>query len=63
MITEDPRSQPSAKATIAVIKGGPEFQAWFDRLQKQLRLPAALVLDLALVELAKAKGFEDPPPR
>jgi hypothetical protein len=59
--TNQPRS--TEKATVAVIKGGEAFQAWFIRFQKQLRLPAALLLDAALVELAKAKGFEEPPQR
>ena len=51
------------KATLAVLKGGPEFQAWFRRLQTQTRLPGALILDAALVEYARTRGFEEPPPR
>jgi hypothetical protein len=61
-MSESSRSS-SEKSTVAVIKGGPEFHAWFDRFQKQLRLPAALLLDAALVEYAKAKSFEEPPRR
>jgi hypothetical protein len=57
------RSKPSPKTNVAVIKAGTEFQAWFHRFREHLRLPAALLLDLALVELAKAKGFEEPPSR
>ena len=51
------------KATLAVLKGGPEFRAWFRRLQTQTRLPGALILDAALVEYARARGFDEPPPR
>ncbi|SIO63392.1 hypothetical protein SAMN05444166_7333 [Singulisphaera sp. GP187] len=51
------------KVTLAVLKGGPEFQAWFGRLRDQTRLPAALLLDQALVEFARSRGFEVPPPR
>ena len=54
---------PPQKMTVAVIKGSPQFLAWFNRFRDQTRLPAALLLDAALVELAKAKGFEEPPPR
>lgn len=60
---DPPSPRTSEKTTVAVIKGGPEFRAWFDRFQKLLRLPAALLLDVALVELARAKGFEEPPQR
>jgi hypothetical protein len=58
-----PRPQTARKATVAVIKGGPEFQAWFRRLQELTRLPAALLLDAALVSYAKSLNFEEPPPR
>lgn len=60
---EFPRSHPQQKTTIAVIKGGPEFQSWFKRLQDLTRLPAALLLDAALVAYAKSIGFEEPPLR
>ena len=60
----DPPKQPNVeKATLAVLKGGPDFQAWFHRLRDQTRLPAALLLDAALVEFARSKGFDQPPPR
>src|SRR5262245_27069288 len=49
------RSNPSPKMTVAVIKAGPEFQAWFHRFREHLRLPAALLLDQALAELARAR--------
>ncbi len=60
----DPPKQPHVeKATLAVLKGGPDFQLWFKRLQDQSRLPAALLVDAALVEYARVKNFESPPPR
>ncbi len=58
-----PKREPSNKPTLAVLKGGPEFQTWFRRLQTQTRLPGALILDAALVEYAKSRGFDVPPPR
>ncbi len=62
-MSESPKPRSSDKESIAVLKGGPEFHAWFDRFQKQLRLPGAILLDLAVVELARARGFEEPPQR
>lgn len=62
-MSDNPASRAPEKATLAVLKGGPEFQAWFRRLQAQARLPGALILDAALVEYARARGFDDPPPR
>ena len=60
---DTPKHSPVEKATLAVLKGGPHFQAWFHRLRDQTRLPAALLLDAALVAYAKSIGFEEPPPR
>jgi len=60
---DTPTVRIAEKATLAVLKGGPEFQAWFRRLQTQTRLPGALILDAALVEYARARGFDEPPPR
>ena len=60
---DTPGAIPKGKVTVAVIKGGPAFQAWFRRLQDHTRLPAALLLDAALVQFAKATDFEEPPQR
>jgi hypothetical protein len=60
---DTPSSRPPNKSTIAVIKGGPEFSAWFKRLQELTRLPAALLLDASLVAYARSIGFDEPPPR
>ena len=51
------------KTAIAVLKGGPEFQSWFNRLRDHTRLPAAFLLDTALVTYARTIGFDQPPPR
>ena len=60
---EPTQTRSSPKTTIAVLKAGPEFREWLKRFRDHLRLPAAHLLDAALVQLAKAKGFEEPPPR
>jgi hypothetical protein len=62
-MSDPPKHPPVEKAALAVLKGGPEFQAWFNRLRDQTRLPAALLLDAALVAYAKSIGFDQPPPR
>ena len=62
-MSESTKPSPADKITVAVIKGGPEFQSWFKRLQELTRLPAALVLDASLVAYSKSIGFEEPPPR
>jgi hypothetical protein len=62
-MSDPPESVPKEKVSVAVIKGGPEYVIWFKRLQDQTRLPAALLLDQALVEYARAKGYEEPPLR
>lgn len=60
----DPLEHPPVeKATLAVLKGGPDFRLWFRRLQDQTRLPAALLLDAALVAYARTLGFDEPPRR
>lgn len=60
---DTPKHPPVEKATLAVLKGGPDFQTWFNRLRDKSRLPAALLLDAAMVAYAKSIGFDQPPPR
>lgn len=57
-----PIPQSPNKSAVAVLKGGPEFQVWFKRLQDRTRLPATLPLDAALVTYDKSLGFEGPIP-
>lgn len=58
-----PKHPHVEKAALAVLKGGPDFQAWLKRLQELTRLPAVLLLDAALVTYARSIGFDPPPPR
>ncbi|SIO63332.1 hypothetical protein SAMN05444166_7315 [Singulisphaera sp. GP187] len=60
-MADTPTPRTPDKVTIAVLKGGPEFQTWFHRLREQTRLPAALLLDASLVAYVKCIGFEEPP--
>jgi hypothetical protein len=72
MATPKPKKQgklkgrPSIEAPkkiIAGLRGSDEFREWFDRLIKQLRLPASVALEHGLAALAKERGFEPPPER
>ncbi len=45
--TQKPRD--TERRTIAALKGGSEFHAWFGRFQQKFRLPAATLLDVAYV--------------
>ncbi len=60
---DPPKQPPVEKAALAVLKGGYDYESWFHRLRDQTRLPAALLLDAALVAYAKSIGFDQPPPR
>jgi hypothetical protein len=60
----DPPKRPSIeKTSLAVLKGGPEFQAWFQQLQTLTRLSAALLLSAALVTYATSLVFVTLPRR
>jgi len=45
------------------LKGSPEWKAWLDELSDQFRTDNSKVIDMALVEFAKAHGFKREAPR
>lgn len=47
---------------IASLKGKQSFADWFDRLVAHCRLTGSSALEHGLIELAKARGFTEPPP-
>lgn len=49
--------------TIASFKGSAEFDAWFRKLVDHLRMPAASVMENALIEFARSRNFPDPAPK
>ena len=54
----------SCRKTIAVtIKGSPEWKHWIDGLADHCRLDVAKVIDRAMVEYAKAVGYDRKAPR
>jgi hypothetical protein len=62
------KTTPTAKskerlAVVVTLKGSPEWKAWLDELSDQFRTDNSKVIDLALVEFAKAHGFKREAPR
>jgi hypothetical protein len=53
---------PDQRRVIASLKGSDEFEAWFAELGHFLRLPKTTLIEHALVEFARAKGFKKLPP-
>jgi hypothetical protein len=65
--TPAPKAQPEPTAgprpTALTIKGNREWRAWVDRGAEHCRTDVAKVVDAALIEYFKSKGFGDPPPK
>jgi hypothetical protein len=57
-----PKASPAYSQTF-VMRLNPEFKEWLMRFANYCRLNMVDVIDLALADYAKAKGFEDPPRR
>lgn len=53
--------QPTRRAVLQM-KGTDAWKGWLDRLAKFLRMPTSSVVDNALVDYAKSKGFEEEAP-
>lgn len=56
-----PGGEPHRRV-IASFKGSDAFEAWMDRLMKHARLPVSTLLEHALIDYAKAHGFDEEPP-
>jgi hypothetical protein len=50
------------KPTVLAMKGSPEWKQWLDRAARHCRLSASTLVDLAVAEYVKARGFDEPPP-
>ena len=57
------KPQAERKAIAVVIKGGSDWKAWLEGLAAYRRTDVAKVIDEALVEYAKAKGYDQEAPR
>jgi hypothetical protein len=60
------RTGPPAKERLAIVvtlKGSPEWKAWVDELADLCRTDTSKLIDMALVDFAKARGFKKEAPR
>jgi len=61
-----PKQKPAGdnpRPTALTIKGRPEWRAWVKRAAAFCRTDAAKLVDAALVEYLKQRGFDEPAPR
>ncbi len=54
---------PGPKPTALTIKGSLEWRAWVDRGAEHCRTDVAKLVDAALVDYLKSRGFQEEPPR
>lgn len=57
-----PNEPPQPGAKHLTVRGTPDWLAWVNELAAHCRSNAAATVDQALVEYARARGFEKPPP-
>jgi len=54
----------SRKPVAVTLKGDPEWKAWLEGLAEHCRLDVSKAIDRALIQMAKAEGYEkEAPPR
>lgn len=58
-----PAKPQGIRKTVLTIKGTDEWRGWLDRLSDHLRTPTSTIVDIALVEFAKGKGFNEEAPK
>jgi hypothetical protein len=54
--------EPTNKPTAITVKGSPEWREWVNRGAKHCRTEVAKVVDAALVDYFKARGFTEEAP-
>lgn len=54
--------EPGPRRAVLQMKGTDEWKGWLERLARYLRMPTSAVVDNALVDYAKAKGFTEEAP-
>jgi hypothetical protein len=58
----EPEPEPGPRRAVFQMKGTDEWKGWLNRLAKHLRMPTSSIVDNALVEYAKARGFTEEAP-
>jgi hypothetical protein len=56
-------AQVNPRPTALTIKGRPEWRDWVDRGAEFCRTDVAKLVDAALVEYLKQRGFDEPAPK
>jgi hypothetical protein len=51
------------RPTAMNMKGREEWVAWLKRFAAKERVASTMLVDIAVTAYAKARGFEEPPPR
>jgi hypothetical protein len=57
------KGTPKRLAIVVTLKGSLEWKAWVDELADLCRTDTSKLIDMALVEFAKARGFQKEAPR
>jgi hypothetical protein len=57
-----PPPEPGPRRVVLQMKGTAGWKGWLDRLARHLRMPTSAVVDNALVEYAKSRGFTEEAP-
>jgi hypothetical protein len=55
-------AQENPRPTVLTIKGRQEWRGWVERAARFCRTDVAKLVDAALVEYLKQRGFDEPPP-
>jgi hypothetical protein len=58
-----PKAAQGRTAIVVTLKGSTEWKTWVDELADHCRTDVSKLIDQALVELAKSKGFTKGAPR
>jgi hypothetical protein len=56
-------AKPEPRPTALTIRGSLDWRAWVDRGAEHCRTDVAKLVDAALVEYLKARGFSEVPPK
>jgi len=57
------RAQAERPPLAVTVRGCKAWKAWVEDLAGACRMDVSTLVDTALVELAKARGFDEPAPR
>ena len=61
--TTRPKPASDRKTIAVTIKGSPDWKEWIDGLAEYCRLDVAKVIDRAVVDYAKAEGYDRKAPQ